>query len=153
MKKYILLLIIVALAACQDSSVFEDYKTLDNEEWCLRNDAVFEIDIPATGNYNIDLCLRHTTDYEMANLWCFMNLKDSTGIILTDTVNIKVAENDGRWLGQGHSVKALQSPINKKNIHLDQGKYTLTIEQGMRTKCLKGVKNVGVIINPAQIGK
>jgi gliding motility-associated lipoprotein GldH len=80
----------------------------------------------------------------MANLWCFIQIKDSAQTILRDTLNIKIAEPDGRWLGKGNSIKTLETP---SHIHmLNAGKYTFDIIQGMRTRSLNGIKNVGLVI-------
>lgn len=146
MKKQILIFLIITLAACQETTVFEKYQALENEEWCLNNDITFDVGITRAAPYKINLCLRHTIDYEMANLWCFLSVRDSTGEILRDSINIKVAEPDGRWLGTGSSIRTVEFPINQKTVSLTPGKYTFRIEQGMRTKCLKGIKDIGLKI-------
>lgn len=146
MKIYILFLIVMIVLSCTKKAVFEEYHTTQNEEWCLKDTAKFNVKIPATGDYTINLCLRHTTDYELANLWCFIRASDSTRQVFGDTVNIKVAEADGRWLGNGNTLKQIEQLTNKKVITLPKGEYIFTIEQGMRTHCVKGVKDIGLKI-------
>lgn len=119
---------------------------MPEESWCNTNVVEFPATIPDSGLYHIDLCLRHTTDYEMANLWCFLTTRSTVTRLLQDTVNIKVAEPDGRWLGEGGTVKTLSQGINRNPVTLPKGTVTFRLEQGMRSECLKGIKDVGIKI-------
>lgn len=151
MRQWILLFLMLILLGCQSRSGYESYYTIDGEEWCLTDTAKFDVTIPQSGNYLMNICLRHTTDYEISNLWCFVQGRDSLKQIVGDTINIKVAETDGRWIGQGSSIKTIEQPFNKKIVQLPAGEYTFTIEQAMRVKCLKGVKDIGLKIQPLSI--
>lgn len=145
-KIYLPLFVIFTAFACGQSSVFEDYHSIKNETWCRNDVAEFNAEIPVAGRYALSLCLRHTTDYELANLWCFLTTWGPAELSFRDTVNIKMAEPDGRWIGQGSGIKTLEQPINPKVIELPQGNITFRLEQGMRTECLKGVKDIGIKI-------
>jgi len=149
MKKYLFFLLLL-VSGCENTTVFKDYQTITDEQWCIENKVKFKPQIEKGGNYQINLMLRHTTDYEMANLWCFITLRDSNRIINKDTLNLKLAEPDGRWLGKGNTIKEIDLPLRQNNLYLSPGEYTLEIEQGMRIKCLKGIKNVGVSISKIQ---
>ena len=147
-KKYILLLPVLAFlyTACQQNGVYEDYKSIDGEKWCRENVIEFETVIPDSGKYIVNICLRHTTDYEMANLWCFVSTRSLLAKELRDTLNLKVAEPDGRWLGDGNAVKTLRQPLGKNPVTLPKGNVTFRVEQGMRIECLPGVKDIGLEI-------
>lgn len=147
-KKYILLLpvFILLYTACKQNGVYEDYKSIEGEKWCRENIIEFETVLPDSGKYMVNLCLRHTTDYEMANLWCFVSTRSSLTQELRDTTNIKVAEPDGRWLGDGNTVKILRQPLVKNPVTLPKGRVIFRIEQGMRVECLQGVKDIGLEI-------
>lgn len=145
MKKYMLPLLGFLCLGCHSGVLFEEYKNIPDEEWCISHTVRFNIEIPEDGTYDLSTGIRHTTDYEMANLWCFIQVSDSARVLFRDTLNIKLAEPDGRWLGNGFTLKSIEKELNK-NPHLTQGKYTCEIEQGMRIECLKGIKNVGFIV-------
>lgn len=147
-KKYILLLPVLMLlyTACKQNGVYEDYKSIDGEKWCRENVVEFETVIPDSGKYTVNLCLRHTTDYEMANLWCFISTRSLMDKELRDTLNLKVAEPDGRWLGEGSTIKTLRQPLGKNPVTLPKGNITFRVEQGMRIECLQGVKDIGLEI-------
>lgn len=147
-KKYIYLILFILLlhTACRQNCVYEDYRDINKEDWCRSEVVEFETTIPDSGRYMVSVFLRHTTDYEMANLWCFLSTRSSAAQELKDTLNIKVAEPDGRWLGDGNMVKTIRQPLHKNPVVLPKGTVTFRIEQGMRIECLKGVKNIGLEI-------
>ncbi|WP_251621013.1 gliding motility lipoprotein GldH [Odoribacter lunatus] len=149
MKKYILLLISISYFSCQPSYIFEKYNSIPDEEWCIHNIVRFHFSIQDSADYNLYAGIRHTMDYEMGNLWCFIKISDSTHVLVRDTLNIKLAEPDGHWLGSGYTIKTKEEKI-KKISSLPQGEYTCEIEQGMRMHCLKGVKDIGLIIKKAE---
>ena len=121
-----------------------------DEVWNRYHIVEFTADIPDSGQYIVKLCLRHTTDYEMANLWCFVSTRSHGQEQLSDTVNLKIAEPDGRWLGKGNSIKTLEQPINRNPVTLPQGNVIFRIEQGMRMEEMAGVKDVGIKIEKVQ---
>lgn len=144
MKRYLLFIFLLLFAACNSASVFEEYQELSNETWNRYHVLEFTTNLPDSGLYEVRLCLRHTTDYEMANLWCFISTRSSLHTELKDTVNLKIAETDGKWLGQGNTIKAIEQGIDKNPVILPQGRVIFRIEQGMRIDNMKGIKNVGI---------
>ena len=150
MRKYIFFLSVILMGACQSSAVFEKYEEQPDEVWNRYHIVEFTADIPDSGQYIVKLCLRHTTDYEMANLWCFVSTRSHGQEQLSDTVNLKIAEPDGRWLGKGNSIKTLEQPINRNPVTLPQGNVIFRIEQGMWMEEMAGVKDVGIKIEKVQ---
>lgn len=148
MKTLFLILGIFLVSACTSPAIFEKYEELPNETWNRYQIVELTAQIPDSGQYQVKLCLRHTTDYEMANLWCFITTRSQAAKELRDTVNLKIAEADGRWLGQGGSIKTIEQPLSHNPVLLPQGTVTFRIEQGMRIEELGGIKNVGLKIEP-----
>lgn len=60
----------LALVACTPDAVFERYAEVPDEVWSRYHVVELKASIPDSGLYEVTLCVRHTTDYEMANLWC-----------------------------------------------------------------------------------
>lgn len=145
MKKLIIPLLLAVAAACQPSAVFEKYQEIPQEIWNRYYPLEFTANIPDSAQYNIYICLRHTTDYEMANLWCFVSTR-SKHSAFRDTVNLKIAEPDGRWLGKGGTVKTLEQPLPHNPVYLPAGDMVIRLEQGMRFENMNGVKNLGIRI-------
>lgn len=146
MKRVVLLFWVLAQVACQSPIVFEKYEELPEESWNRYNVIEFTAPIPDSGLYKVTLNIRHTTDFEMANLWCFVTTRSHASQQLKDTVNIKIAEPDGRWTGKGGSIKSIEQPVNRNPVLLPRGEVRFRIEQGMRIEEMKGVKNVGLRI-------
>lgn len=150
MKKHLFPILLLLASACNQPVIFEEYTELPDEVWSKYNIVEFTAHIPDSGQYQVKLCLRHTTDYEMANLWCFVSTRSHATEQLGDTVNLKLAEPDGRWLGSGRSIKALEQAINRNPVVLPQGDVIFRIEQGMRFEEMRGVKDVGIKIVKAE---
>lgn len=147
MKNYLILSILFVLAtACQPQATFEAYQEIPGENWKLEDVIEFNASIPDSGQYNVTLCIRHTSDFNMANLWCFINTRSHASRQLHDSVNIKIADPDGRWLGTGGGIKNVEQPINLNPVPLPKGNVLFRIEQGMRSEELPGVKSVGIRI-------
>lgn len=144
MNKYILLLTVLLVVACKQQGTFEGFYSIKQENWCIQDTALFKVDIPETGRYGIDVCVRHNTNYEFANLWCFVYATDSVKMVLGDTINMKLAEPDGRWCGSGYSLKLVEHPLKQKIVTLEKGAYTFKVGQGMRVRCVKGIADVGI---------
>lgn len=142
--------ILFSLTACSSPYVFEQYKEIPEENWSRYNVVEFTAAIPDSGYYHINLAIRHTTDFEMANLWCFISTRSHAAKQLKDTVNVKIAEPDGRWLGEGHNIRNVEQAINKNPMFLPKGNVIFRIEQGMRLDEMKGVKSVGINITRQQ---
>ena len=101
MKKYIgPVLILCILAACQQPAIFENYKTIKNESWLINDTVRFQVDIPRSGEYDLNVGIRHTTDYEMANLWCFIQIKDSAQAILRGYLEYKNSRTGRQMAGK-----------------------------------------------------
>jgi len=149
MKKYMLTLLGFLCLSCHPDILFEEYRNIPDEKWCINHTVRFKIEIPENGTYRLFTGIRHTTDYEMANLWCFLQVSDSSRVLFRDTLNIKLAEPDGRWLGNGFTIKSIEKELNKKPF-LTPGEYTCEIEQGMRMQCLNGIKNIGFIVKKTE---
>lgn len=147
-KSLFLLLFLCFFGGCTSSVIFEDYQNIPREKWEINSDIQFEVEIPQNGDYDFILCIRHTTDYEMANLWCFFAVADSSRTLCQEPVNIRVAESDGKWTGKGNLLKTVEYPLPQP-YSLHTGKYFISVKQGMRTPVLKGIKNIGLIVRPA----
>ncbi|GHV65868.1 hypothetical protein FACS1894199_07750 [Bacteroidia bacterium] len=138
-------LLAVGLLSCDHTSVYRKFQSLPSEEWCMEEKPSFSFSISESQKYTVTIAVRHTKDYEIGNLWCFVQLSDSTKQIRRDTLNMMIAEPNGRWLGEGGKVKTVSKPI-ADTLHLEIGTYTVQIEQGMRVQCLEGVKDVGITV-------
>ena len=106
----------------------------------------YRFDVTDTKPCNILLCVRHTESYPYQNMWLFCQLSNDTAAIWTDTIEFYLADDRGRWLGNGSQQIEMPVLFAQSYQFPDTGKYVFTIQHGMREERLRGVSDVGVII-------
>lgn len=99
--------------------------------------------------YDIDVSLRYTNNYNYRNLWLFISGKAETGEEFTDTLNCILADEYGKWLGSGWGASYQQVVPYKTNFRFPRkGKYSFSVQQGMRDDVIPGITEVGLKITP-----
>ena len=150
-KIFLTIIISLCLGACapghNDYSQFFD---IDTEGWKYGDTLKFD---PATQDSistgELTIALRHTNEYPYSNLWLEIRHfnGDSTRI---DTVNIEMADNYGRWHGDGiGSSFQYALPVSKK-ITLYRGK-PIKITHIMRVDRLPDIEQVGLLFDGIEI--
>ena len=96
MRNLALIGIIVMFTSCNNSIVYEEYKSFENQKWIADSIVSFNYSINDTTSKNkIKIKLRHTVDYEFQNLFLFVKTE------MMDTVELILANKEGMWLGNG----------------------------------------------------
>jgi gliding motility-associated lipoprotein GldH len=132
--------------------VYSEYKKFDNIEWAAKDKAEFDLTIEDTQSLNnIYLMIRHTDAYPYNNLFLFVTTKYPDGKILTDTMEVVLANKKGEWLGSGSGdIFDFKVPV-KKNIRFPlAGKYQFSFEQAMRVDPLPMVMDFGFEIEKSK---
>lgn len=141
--KTLLLLSSIILVACNNSTIFSEFKTMDSVSWCQDSILTYEYEInDTTSLYTILINVRHTEIYPYQNMWLFVDDMQKH-----DTIEFFLADDRGRWLGNGKN-GLIEMPILYEQHYTfpHSGIYTLQIRQGMRESELKGISDVGLII-------
>jgi len=122
------------VAACDPYMVFDEYSKTEGGEWKWSDKKVFETNMKdSIGLYNIFINIRHTTSYPKSNLFVFVTTTAPLGNSRRDTVEIIIADDRGKWEGNGFSdVKLVSREFRKAIRFVNSGKYTFEIEQGTR---------------------
>lgn len=140
----ILLLSVVLCAACTDRELYNSQTAVSADGWEMHDFKSFVVEIPQNDCYDIEMFVRHDSEYEYRNLWLFIDHIKPDSTFATDTLNIELADAYGRWLGGGWgSYHQMEFPVAYK-MSLDSGTHQIRIKQAMREYKLKGVANVGV---------
>jgi gliding motility-associated lipoprotein GldH len=75
----------------------------------------------------IAIKVRYTTDYEFQNLFLFIKTEKA------DTLELLLANKEGRWLGKGISdVREFEFVYIKDKVFPRKGDFTFEIEQAVR---------------------
>ena len=143
----VVMMAILISISCDRGMVYDHFETMEEGTWSWRDAREFKVEISDTTSFhNIYLQVRHTVEYPMSNLYMFVYVKSPKGQMLKDTVNIQLAETDGKWIGKGSGhLKELSLLYRKKTRFGEQGVYTFTLEQGMRNPELP-VTDIGIRI-------
>ena len=145
---WLLFLIMALISSCDSKRVFEEHIPLQNGNWNLKNQLKFNVVISDLfSRYNIYLNVRNAPEYPYSNLFLFMNTVSPDGLTARDTIELTLADYDGRWLGSGMGSVKFSRFLFRKNFQFKQkGSYRFIFEQAMRVNELNGIRDLGLRI-------
>lgn len=134
------------MVSCDSNRYFEQNQEIKNEKWVYNEAKNFSFEMmDTTSLFNFYINLRNTNDYPFANLYVFINSQFPDGEIARDTIELQLAELNGKWLGSGNGRYKYNQFILRKGMRFVQtGTYHFSIEQGMRKDTLVGISDVGI---------
>jgi gliding motility-associated lipoprotein GldH len=136
MKKLLIIsLLAIIVGSCSQNKVFDENITIPDGVWSENNTVklVYKIDNPQVP-YNLYFNVRNSEMYPFKNLWLFATTHLPDGQIRRDTFNCVLADDKGKWLGDGAGDIWDNQLLYRKNFNFTQkGTYTIEIQHGMRT--------------------
>jgi gliding motility-associated lipoprotein GldH len=149
-KKNLLLLLVFMgfIISCDRNRFFEENTIMKDGIWNSRQKVSYSVTIDdLLSRYNIYITLRNAPEYPYSNLFLFLNTTYPDGKTGRDTLELSLADYDGRWLGSGMgSVKYNRFLFLKDFQFRSKGTYKFEFEQGMRVNDLKGIRDFGLRI-------
>ena len=140
---------LLCLAGCSGETVpTGNFVDVSTDGWAFGENFDYPGDIDSTmtglpDSTRIIVAVRHTNDYEYANLWLALTYRTADSTIV-DTVNMKLSDDFGKWYGHGTGLtvmcydtitlrhpRSVARPVNLRHI--------------MRVDTLRGIEQVGVI--------
>jgi len=111
-----------------------DYYSFPKNTWNTNDLVRFKINIEDTNITNsLFFCIRHTTSYSYQNLIFFTHHYYNNKKISTDTFDIDLANDDGKWYGIGKTdIRELTNINYKSNKFYNKGFHTFELELAMR---------------------
>ena len=141
----------VLLLSCNRNSVFSDYRTLKGSEWHQDSILTFDMTVPdSTKIYNLFLDVRNEGRYPYSNLWLFVKIIPPKGKVVNDTIELTLANPEGKWLGYGlGDLYDMKYPYKQTTFFPNAGYYRFEVRQGMRTEdgVLKGIHDFGITLD------
>ncbi len=148
-KRSILVIIVGIFAvSCGQQTLYSEYKAIPISGWNADSVLSFTYNITDTITpCDVLLSIRHTQTYAYQNLWLFLN-----GLTpQQDSIEIYLADQRGVWLGNGWGNLREMPLLYMRNIVFPHsGEYTFTIQQGMREDILRGISDIGLIIQKTE---
>ena len=149
--------IIVGVASC-DSKMEVGEMTSLPDSW--NKDVVLEYEIPPLDSlkkHNMFLHVRNTNDYPFNNIFLIASIEFPYGKVITDTLEYRMANADGSWLGAGiGGIKESKLWFKENVTFFEQGTYKLSLSHAVRNNGevhgvthLKGLTEIGYSIEAA----
>lgn len=151
------LLITGALASCNSGNQFSENRSLPGY-WDRDNAIEFTIpQLDSLKKYNIYINVRNTNDYRFNNIFLIVSMQFPHGRVNTDTLEYRMANPDGSWMGKGiGSIKENKLWYKEGVSFFEKGNYTISISHAIRnngevegvTK-LDGITDIGILVEEA----
>ena len=93
-------LILGLIFACSKPPFFMGYQDFDGH-WPALKKVVFDIDAPIDQSVNMMIYIRNNRQYPFSNLFLIARLKTGDSLLLCDTLEYAMANEQGQWLGKG----------------------------------------------------
>lgn len=147
-RSFTWLFIILLFASCDRAHVYEKNVKIPKFEWDKENILKFEVPITdSAASYNMYFNIRNASGYSFSNLFLFFTTRAPNGMRERDTVEIKLADETGRWLGDGLGDIWDNQILFKKNFRFPvSGTYFFEMEQAMRVNPLQYIMDAGIRI-------
>jgi gliding motility-associated lipoprotein GldH len=142
----VVFVLLITILSCNRGLIFGEYKSIPKSVWNRDSLVIFQIPVTDTlQRHDLFLNVRNDIEYKYSNLWLFVEIiqpGDSTAV--TDTFEFTLADQTGKWLGQGFGGVKTNEMLFKSNVYFPvSGNYQIQIQHGMRGKLLKGITEIG----------
>lgn len=149
-----ILLAVILLGSCSDNAIFNSSTSFSNG-WQLQD--TVKVQLPALDTvtpYDLFLTVRNSNEYPFNNLFLIVAMEFPQGKVITDTLEYRMANPDGSWMGTGvGSIKESKLWYKEGVRFLEQGNYNLSIVHALRNngqlggvEDLQGILEVGLRI-------
>ncbi|MDC0249405.1 gliding motility lipoprotein GldH [Flavobacteriales bacterium] len=136
---------LLVLIACTGDTVFEQHKSFEDQSWNADSAIIFNCLVEDTVSQNQWVIkVRHTVEYEFQNLFLFIKAEK------VDTIEIQLANKEGRWIGRGvGDIRKVDFVYKEKEIFSKKGELVVKLEQAMRygdfekIQQLKNIESIG----------
>lgn len=156
---FLALLVSMAMVSCNSNLVFSDYQPMTNGNWNSQKPVNFEFSgLDSLLSHNMYITIRNDNTFAFGNLFLIAELEHPNGETQKDTLEYKMAEPSGEWLGKGvGSIKENKLWFHEKVVFPDSGVYKVSISHAMRKNgevqgvhILEGITDVGLEIEKTE---
>jgi gliding motility-associated lipoprotein GldH len=153
LHRFLIIVLAINLNSCETNK----YLQFHNFDSGWGNSQVMEFNFQGekkNDKKNIDFILRHNNNYPFANIFLISELVTSNKKIQIDTLEFKLADSSGKWLGTTKISLVEHKLPYKTNFILKEGEtFKLKVRTSMRLnnkineiENLDGVLNFGLLI-------
>ncbi len=141
----LLIFSVFLFSQCDKNRVYEENKEIPDAVWTRDHKITFPVEIKdSITPHNIYVNIRNSGSYPYRNIYLFITTS-SKGIIVKDTLECLLADEKGKWYGDGLGDLWDHQISFKKNIRFPHtGTYIFEFEQAMRSENLPMIVDVGL---------
>ncbi len=135
-------------SACGKDYIYQEYSELDKAGWKYQNPVSFSFEIRDTTKvYDLLLEVTHADTFAFENAYVKVFTSFPDGKITEQQLSLELAAKNGRWNGNcsGGQCKLLIG-LQQGAIFNQSGKYKVSFEQYGRSALLKGIYEIGFLI-------
>jgi gliding motility-associated lipoprotein GldH len=130
--------------------IYNQYQIIEPVSWEKEKEYYFTFRIDDnTIPYNVTLEIRNNNLYLYQNLWIFYSEEQPVGPLLRDTMECMLADEYGKWRGDGISLFQSGFQVRTNYMFPIKGQYTFSFRHGMRDDNLRGIQEIGLRIEQA----
>ena len=137
---------------CDRTMFFDESVSVQGRSWHRAVKYPFLVTVnDTTSAFDFYVNLRHTGDYPYSNLFLFLHSSFPDGRTSTDTLELVLADSQGRWYGSGLGDLLWYRIPYKRGVKFPlPGVYQFELEQAMRVEALPAIVNVGFRVETSQ---
>ena len=154
-KFYSLIIVLILISSCNNSSFLSEYKPINKNKWHKDSIVIVDFNIKDTlSNNAIYINLRNNKDYNFNNIFLIVSVDYPNKTKVIDTLEYKMTNERGVFLGTGFTdIKENKLEFKDSTIFPTKGIYKFSIQQAMRingnedgVEYLEGITDVGIKI-------
>jgi gliding motility-associated lipoprotein GldH len=142
------IILIALLSSCDHRVVFDKNIALPENRWEMNNIIQLDAEIKDTVTpHNIYFNVRNAGGYQFSNLYLFFSTHTPSGKLAHDTVELTLADDHGKWLGDGSGDIWDNRILFRRNFRFpESGIYHFELQQAMRVNPLPQIMDAGMRI-------
>lgn len=131
--------------SCENGALYDQYHAIEPISWEKNKAYSFTFEVEDSSHpYDVTLQLRNNNRYLYRDLWLFCSEEPPIGSFKRDTLECLLADQYGKWYGNGISIYESSFPIRTKYTFAHKGQYTFSFKQAMRIESLPGIQEIGL---------
>lgn len=137
--------------SCEYPALYDRYQPVEQTGWGKEKVYYFTFEVQDTAvPYDLTLNIRNNNLYPYQNLWLFCSEEHPIGPLRQDTIECMLADEYGKWYGNGLSLFHTGFPIRTHYKFPHAGQYTFSFRQGMRRDTLIGIQEIGLTVRASK---
>lgn len=143
-----ILLPMALIVGCSHSGGrFSSFTRVPERGWAYGDTiSIVATDLDSLQTGRIFVGLHHDNNFLYSNLWLEVSYRDAYGRAHTDTVNIPMADNYGRWLGHGLGT-GYQCEIALPDTVTISDSCRISVRHIMRVDTIRGIDQIGITVD------